>query len=296
MSETTAIPKSVAIEAGEPSGSSGLWGTWAIAVYTWREGMRKKTLIGFLILSLLVIFGSTFMTAFMTDMQMGSEVEADLEAKIIKDISVSAIAIFGVLITIFISASVVPNEMENKVIYTVLSKPVRRWQYLLGKFLGVQLIVIINLLLMSGLFFVMLYLKESIWPTLLLWSTLLTYFQFLIVSAFTFAISVTSTSSVLPTIAGLFIYIVGNLTEYLKDVANRASEASGLEMIVGQIAWGLYNILPNLRNFDLKDQILYLQPNDPPMDMMIPNLIAYGLAFAVAGFVLAWWLFHRKEL
>lgn len=296
MSETTAIPKSVAIEAGERSGSSGLWGTWAIAVYTWREGMRKKTLIGFLILSLLVIFGSTFMTAFMTDMQMGSQIESDLEAKIIKDISVSAIAIFGVLITIFISASVVPNEMENKVIYTVLSKPVRRWQYLLGKFLGVQLIVIINLLLMSALFFVMLYLKESIWPTLLLWSTMLTYFQFLIISAFTFAISVTSTSSVLPTIAGLFIYIVGNLTEYLKDVYNRAAEASGLEQLIGYIALGLYNILPNLRNFDMKDQILYLQPNDPPVDMMIPNLITYGVAFAAAGFVLAWWLFHRKEL
>lgn len=296
MSETTAIPKSVAIEAGERSGSSGLWGTWAIAVYTWREGMRKKTLIGFLILSLLVIFGSTFMTAFMTDMQMGSQIESDLEAKIIKDISVSAIAIFGVLITIFISASVVPNEMENKVIYTVLSKPVRRWQYLLGKFLGVQLIVIINLLLMSALFFVMLYLKESVWPTLLLWSTMLTYFQFLIISAFTFAISVTSTSSVLPTIAGLFIYIVGNLTEYLKDVYNRAAEASGLEQLIGYIALGLYNILPNLRNFDMKDQILYLQPNDPPVDMMIPNLITYGVAFAAAGFVLAWWLFHRKEL
>ena len=271
-------------------------GPWTIAVYTWREGMRKKTLIGFLILSLLVIFGSTFMTAFMSEARaVGAE--ADVESKLIKDICVSAISIFGVLITIFISASVVPVEMENKVIYTVLSKPVRRMQYLIGKFLGVQLIVIINLVLMSALFFVALYIKSQIWPTLLLWSTLLTYFQFLIVSAFTFAVACTSTSSVLPTIAGLFIFIVGNLTEYLKDVANRAGQSGAfLDTLVGRVADVLWTVLPNLKVFDLKNQILYLQPNDPPMDVQIPNLIFYGVTYALSGFVLAYWLFRRKEL
>ena len=55
-------------------------------------------------------------------------------------------------------------------------------------------------------------------------------------------------------------------------------------------------MLPNLRNFDLKDQILYLQSNDPPKDVMIPNLILYGLVFAAVGYLLAWVLFSRKEL
>ncbi len=272
-------------------------GVWAIAAYTWREGIRKKTLIGFLLLSLLVIFGSTFMTAFMTQATVSGNVETDVETKIIKDICVSAISIFGVLITIFMSASVVPNEMENKVIYTVLSKPVRRYQYLLGKFLGVQFIVIVNLLLMSLLFMIALFIKEQVVPTLLLWSALLTYFQFLIVSAFTFAISCTSTSSVLPTISGLFIYITGNLTEYLNDVSNRSGTTdSGIDTIIGKIASLLYKILPNLRNFDLRNQILYLAPNDPPADVQIPNLILYGLLYGFAGYLLAQVLFSRKEL
>lgn len=274
-----------------------LRGPWTIALYTWREGMRKKTLIGFLILSLLVIFGSTFMTAFMTEARIVGDIESDVESKLIKDICVSAISIFGVLITIFISASVVPTEMDNKVIYTVLSKPVRRYQYLLGKFMGVQLIVLINLALMSALFFFALYIKEKAPPTLLLWSALLTYFQFLIVSSFTFAVACTSTSSILPTIAGLFIYITGNLTEYLKDVAYRAGQSGEpFDRAIGYIARALFEVLPNLRNFDLKDQILYLQSNDPPMDIQIPNLIAYGLVYAFAGCFLAWWLFRRKEL
>ena len=283
---------------GARSGGIGTYirGPWAIALYTWQEGIRKKTLIGFLLLSLLVIFGSTFMTAFMANTTIGN-VETEVQTKMIKDICVSSIAIFGILITIFISASVVPTELENKVIYTILSKPIRRYQYLAGKFLGVQLIVIANLLLMTLLFMVALYAKERIFPTLLLWSALLTYFQFLIVSAFTFAISCTSTSSVLPTIAGLFIYIAGNLTEYLKDVYNRVGESERFfDTIIANIAQGLYYVLPNLRNFDMKDQILYLRSNDPPADIMIPNLIAYGLVFAAVGYLLAWVLFARKEL
>jgi ABC-type transport system involved in multi-copper enzyme maturation permease subunit len=268
-------------------------GSWSIGVYTWREGMRKKTLIGFLILSFLVIFGSFFITAFMTEAQVGN-VGSDVDVKLIKDISVTAITFFGVLITIFISASVVPAEVENRVVYTILSKPVRRFQYLFGKFLGVQMIVILNLLLMGGLFFLALWFKQRIMPTLLLWSVLLTYFEFLIVSSFTFAISCAASSSVLPTIAGLFIYITGNLTEYLKDVQERVGE-SGSQWI-GTLAKGLYNILPNLQHFSLKTQILYLQPNDPPKDVQIPNLILYALLFAVSGFILGYWIFRRREL
>lgn len=276
-----------------------LRGPWCIAVYTWREGIRKKTLVGFLILSLLVIFGASFMSAFLDQTTVG-DAESDIDLKLIKDICVTTISIFGMLITIFISASVVPNEVENKVIYTVLSKPVRRIQYLLGKFMGVQMIVLANLLLMAGLFFAAIWIKQGVMPKLLLWSVMLTYFEFLVVSAFTFAVSCTSTSAVLPTIAGLFIYMTGNLTEYLKDVNNRSRESLDFfQRFVGQTAEWLYNILPNLQKFSIKNYILDLQPNDPlPREIwdQIPNLILYGLAYAVAGYVIAYWVFRRKEL
>lgn len=271
-------------------------GSWTIAVYTWREGMRKKTLIGFLTLSVLVIFGSQFMTAFLTESSIG-DTSSDVDSKLIKDICVTVISLFGILITIFISASVVPTEVDNKVVYTILSKPIRRAQYLFGKFMGVQLIIIMNLALMGGLFFMALYFSQRILPTLLLWSILLTYFQFLIVSSFTFAISCTSSSSVLPTIAGLFIYITGNLTEYLKDVFVRAGQTGEvLDEWIGRIAMGLYYTLPNLQQFSLRDQILYLQVNDPPADAQIPVLISYGLLYAVAGAIMSYWIFNRKEL
>lgn len=277
-----------------------LRGPWFIALFTWREGIRKKTLVGFLILSLLVIFGASFMSAFINPAGATQEMESEIDLKLIKDICVTTISIFGMLITIFISASVVPSEVENKVIYTVLSKPVRRIQYLLGKFVGVQMIILVNLLLMAGLFFVAIWSKEGVMPTLLLWSVLLTYFEFLVVSAFTFAISCTSTSAVLPTIGGLFIYMIGNLTEYLKDVNLRARESEeALSSFIGELAKWLYNILPNLQKFSMKNFILDLQPNAPlPSEVwdQIPNLIIYGLAYAISGYLIAYWVFRRKEL
>ncbi|GMV91554.1 MAG: hypothetical protein AMXMBFR82_13320 [Candidatus Hydrogenedentota bacterium] len=273
-----------------------LRGSFTIARYTWREGLRKKIMIGFLIVSILFIFGAQFITAFLTQSTIGDS-GADLDVKLIKDICVTTIAIFGVLITIFASASAVPGEVENRVVYTILSKPVRRFQYLLGKFIGIQFIVLLNLLLMGGLFFFALYVKQQVWPTLLVYSIILTYFQFLIVSAFTFAISCTASSAVLPTIAGLFIYVTGNLTEYLKDVYDRAGQTEQfLDAMIGKIAFGLFYVLPNLRYFDLKDQILYLQPNDPPRDVQFSQIIAYGLVYALAGYLMAYWIFRRKEL
>lgn len=273
-----------------------LRGPICIGVYTWREGIRKRSYIGFLILSLLVIFGASFITSFMNQKMVG-ETQTDIDLKLIKDICVTTISIFGMLITVFISASMVPNEVENKVVYSVLSKPLSRFQYLLGKFAGIQATILLNLLLMGGLFFVALYLRQGIPPTLLLWSILLTYFEFLIVSAFTFAISCTSTSAVLPTIAGLFIYITGSLTQYLKDVIERAGQTGDvLDSLIGGLARILYNVLPNLQYFSLKAQIVNSPPNDPPADVLIPNLIVYGLLYATVGFILAFWVFRRKEL
>jgi len=267
-------------------------GPFYIALYTYREGMRRKLLIGFLVLSLLVIFGSSFVSSFLDPTS-----ETDIDLKLIKDICVTAIAIFGVLIAIYISASVVPNEIENKVIYTVLSKPVGRMQYLLGKFVGAQFIIIVNLALMGGLFFMALYLRQGVMPTLLLWSILLTYFEFLIVSSFTFAVSCAATSSLVPILGGLFIYITGNLTEYLKDVENRAGQTGEwLDNMIGYIASALYAVLPNLQNFSLKMQIVTGQPNDPPADVLIPSLLLYGFLYGLAGFLCAYVVFWRKEV
>lgn len=284
-------------EARKPNAVAEFFrGPWCIAMYTYREGIRKKILIGFLILSLLVIFGASFISTYLPQTTVG-ETATDINLKFVKDLSVSAISVFGILITIFISAMVVPTETENKVVYTVLSKPVSRVQYLLGKFLGVQLIVLVNLGLMGGLFVATLLVRQGVFPTLLLWSIFLTYLEFLIVSAFTFAVSCAASSAILPTICGLFIYFTGHMVQYLEGVVDRAarSEEAGAELIAN-IAKALYYTLPNLEYFSLRMQIVERAPNDPLTGVVIPQLLQYSVVYAVCGFFLAYWIFRKKEL
>ena len=69
-----------------------------------------------------------------------------------------------------------------------------------------------------------------------------------------------------------------------------------LDVIIGQTASVLSSILPNLQNFSLKQDILNLQLNDPPSDMQFTRLLIYGVTYAVSGFIIAVWVFRRREL
>jgi ABC-type transport system involved in multi-copper enzyme maturation permease subunit len=255
-----------------------------IALNAYREGIRKKTLIGFLIVALLVIGGSTFLTV----LSPGEEL------KMIKDVCLAAVSMFGMLIAVFTAGSMVPTEVENKTIYTVLSKPLRRFEYVVGKFVGIQFIIILNLALMGILSFAILYTREPIPSWILLKSVLLTYFELMILSAFTFAVSMVASSPVLPIICGAFIYIIGHLVEYLKNLSNHAIDA-GHAFLAGLIRL-LYLILPDLSNFTLRDQLIHLAPNDPRIGVIMWRLILYALANVAVAILITHMLFRRKEV
>lgn len=255
-----------------------------IAVNAFREGIRKKTLIGILIVGVLVIGSSTFLTVF----SPGEEV------KMVKDVCLAAISMFGVLIAIFSSGSMVPTEIESKTIYTVLSKPLRRFEYLVGKFIGIQLIVILNLALMGLLCLILLWTRERIVSTVMIKSVFLTYFELMIVSGFTFAVSVVSSSAVLPIICGAFIYLVGHLVEYLKGLSDHAQEG-GHEILAG-LTRLLYLVLPDLSKFNLRDQVIHLQPNDPRIMVTMWTLVVFAFAHVAVAILISYALFRRKEV
>jgi len=256
---------------------------WVLAENTFRESIRKKVLVGFLIVSLLVIGGSTFLTV----LSPGEEL------KMVKDVCASAVGIFGMLIAVFVSGSVLPSEVENRTVYTLLSKPVRRFEYLAGKFIGVQITVLLNLTLMAGLFLIMLYTREKIFSAVLVKSVFLTYFELAILSAFTFAVSSLASSPTLPIICGVFIYINGHLVEYLKNLSDHASGQSAvLEYIIKTLYW----VLPNLSNYNLRNELIHLAPNDPTIHVRMVSLTTYGVLCVAVGFLITCWIFRRREL
>lgn len=255
-----------------------------IAVNAYREGIRKKTLIAFLLFALLVIGSSSFLTVL-------SPTE---ELKFIKDICLTCVSLFGMLAAVFVSGSMVPNEVSTRTIHTVLSKPVRRWTYLLGKFFGGQLVVLLNLALMTLLFLTILFFREHKVSFILLKSVTLTFFELMILSALTLAVSVLATSPTLPIICGTFIYIVGHLVDYLKGLSEEAFDRG--DVVLGWTIKLFYWVLPNLSNFNLRSELINLPPDDPTISPRFIRYCVYGVLVTVVGLFFAYWFLRRKEV
>lgn len=115
---------------------------FAIARNTFKEAIRNRILYVILIFALLMIGFAGIV----------SKLTIASREKIIMDMGFSSINLFGVAIAIFVGVSLVYNELEKKSIYTIVSKPLARWQFLLGKYFGLLMTVWVNILIMT-LFF-----------------------------------------------------------------------------------------------------------------------------------------------
>jgi ABC-type Na+ efflux pump permease subunit len=127
-----------------------LQGTWAIGRNTFTELVRMKVFYFLLIFALLIIGNSAFVSKFSFQEQF----------QMLKDISLGAMSVFSSLLAILATANFLPKDMEDRTIYTILAKPVPRFSYLLGKLIGILLLLALAILLMTGLFLLVLWLQE----------------------------------------------------------------------------------------------------------------------------------------
>src|SRR5438552_12390275 len=124
---------------------------FALTVNTLTELTRQKVFYVLLIFALLLIGSSIFM-ARLTFQQ---------EFQILKDVSLGAMSIFTSLLAIVATARLIPQDIEDRTVYTILAKPVPRFEYLFGKIAGVLLLLAISTLVMSAVFLAVLYLREQ---------------------------------------------------------------------------------------------------------------------------------------
>lgn len=127
-----------------------LQGTWAIGWNTFIELVRMKVFYFLLIFALLIIGNSAFVAKFSFQEQF----------QMLKDISLGAMSVFSSILAILATANFLPKDIEDRTIYTILAKPVPRFSYLLGKLVGIFLLLAFAILLMTGLFLAVLWLRE----------------------------------------------------------------------------------------------------------------------------------------
>lgn len=123
----------------------------AVALNTFKEAVRNKILYFLLLFSILIIGFSTFL----------SDLSIAGPDKLIKDIGLASIDLIGFLIAVLVGINLIYNEIERKTIYTIVSKPIDRPQFVWGKFFGLLITVYVNVIIMSIVFFSVLYFRNA---------------------------------------------------------------------------------------------------------------------------------------
>ena len=196
-----------------------------------------------------------------------SQMTAGQDLKIIKDLGLAALSMLGLLIAVFIGIALVAKEVERRSIYSILSKPVTREQFLIGKYLGLVMTLAANLAAMTLAFYLVLGyfeymtlaqgLDRSAWgvappadPKLLI-AILLIFGELMIVTAVALFFS-TFSSPLLAALLTLGLWIAGHFNADL-----RRFEAVVDSPLAGALAMGVYYVLPNLAPFNVKAEAVH---------------------------------------
>src|SRR5258708_7024752 len=254
--------------------------TFAIARNAFREAVRDRVLYNLVVFVLLLIAGAIFL----------SRLSAGQEAKIIVDLGLSAILLFGVFIAIFVGVGLVYKEIERRTLYAILSKPVGRGEFLLGKYLGLCLTLLVNVAIMGvGLSLALLYVQRG-WDPLLvrIWpAILLIYVELMILTGVALLFSAFS-SPALSALLSFFVFVIGHFSADLKTLAN--------SMGSGPTRWvfaGLYYLLPNFANYNAITAAAHGQVADGR------GMLAgagYGLAYIGVLLAATTLIFSRRNL
>jgi len=209
------------------------------------------------------------------------------EIKLIKDIGLASIAFFTVLITIFLSGESITSEIEEKTIYTLLSKPVNKQDLILGKFLGIVWAILATLATTGVAFFILIYLKQHTIPGIIFESLFFTFLEAAVISSIGIMFSSLSSSTSTSTIFTFFIYILGHFNPQLRFLGEKVREASG-KWTIKIIVW----ILPNLEYFNIREKA---SRNIPIPASLIGKTTLYAFIYICAMLTLAYLILKKRE-
>ncbi len=247
-----------------------------IAFNTFKENLRDKILYNLLFFGLLLI-GSALLLGTLT---MGEQ------QKIIKDIGLASINVIGLLVAVFVGIGLVSKELEKRTIFTIVSKPVPRYEFLLGRYAGLAFTLFVNVAIMTAGFFGTLLVSQALPDAGLLTAIGLMFMELLLIVAVAIMFSTFTT----PTLSATFtlaIYVIGHCTADL--------HALGEKLHGGLSKWlinGLYYVLPNLACFNVKGAAAYGSPIE--MRYVLTSL-TYGAVYTAAVILVACMIFQRRD-
>jgi ABC-type transport system involved in multi-copper enzyme maturation permease subunit len=233
---------------------------WNIASNTFREAVRDRVLYNLVFFALLMV-GTT---------PLFGKISIGLERIILVNLGLTAISLFGVVIAIFIGTGLVSKEIEKKTLYTVLSRPVRRWEFIIGKYCGLSGTLGVNTAAMAAGFFAAVFFVTGKLESADLSLVAALYFiclQFLMVTAIAILFS-SFTTPIFSAVFSFAMFVIGMFADDLRGFAALA-EGGGK-----WLALGLSYLVPNFGSMNVIAQVAHSQP-------VSTTLLLYNTAYAI---------------
>jgi len=261
-----------------------------IAGGVFRDSIRDRIGYGLVFFSILLM-ASSFLLAQLT---------AGQDVKIIKDLGLASASAIGLLIAIFFGIGLVTKEVERRSIYSLLSKPVTRTQFVIGKYLGLVLTLLINLSVMVVAFYAVLWYLDVTTPSAakaaweapamdpqMLKAFALIGVELMLITAT--AIFFSTFSSPFLSVAMTFaVYVIGHFGEDLKNL-----NAVVKSMVLPHITKGVYYVMPNLSALDIKSAVVHGLPVSGTSMMLATASCLLYIATLLVGSIL---VFSRRDL
>ncbi|MCK4835039.1 MAG: ABC transporter permease subunit [Candidatus Aminicenantes bacterium] len=248
----------------------------AIAINTFKEAVRNK--IYYLLIAFGIVFA--FSSRLVSLLTLGDQV------RVLKNVGLASINFFSVLIAIFTGINLIYKEIDKKTILNIMSKPISRRDFILGKFLGLSYTLLVALVSMATVFLLFLLIStgDIDWNILVYFCLL--YFELLIIISISLVFSSFSTP-ILSSIFTINLYLIGHVLWTFNEFKTRL-----VEPITRIIIYLIYYILPNLEKFNLRDQIVSNEKINP---MIVLTSILYALVYIAAMLTLAILIFNKRE-
>ncbi|WP_017716287.1 ABC transporter permease [Kamptonema formosum] len=215
------------------------------------------------------------------------EVSAGTEAKMLADVGIAAIGVLGLIVTVFVGTGLINKEIDKRTVLVLLSKPVSRSEFIIGKHIGLSAVLAVLIALMTGIYLGTLSFYKIPYPLgSILVAALYLFLELSLLTAVGILFGV-FTSSLLATLLTFAVYVMGHLSRDLLQLGELSKNPT-----IKNLTQTIYLVIPDLARFDLKNEAVYgLLPDT--VTLLVSAV--YGLVYIALLLALANLIFWRRE-
>jgi len=271
---------------------------YRVATATFFEARRRRFLNVVMIFAVILIGLSSFFAS----------LSPSAELNMMLDVGLGSIRLCGMLIAVFLGSRLIADEIDRKTVDVILAKPVRRSEFVIGKFLGAWITVIAFLLIMGAAFLIVYELKapllvrkaQAVGVQLslaetrgnVLKATILIMFEMMVLSSVAITVS-TVASWIFSAVASLTVYFAGQLASYFHHMATfNDPHVQLINPTIKFFSWIMYRIIPHFENFDIREKIM---THDPVYWEFIGLTAMHGVLYSLVLVALACVFFSYRE-